>query len=142
MALSKEEIGNIRYETKSMVSDLNKTPDKLKKNKKLMVSLVLIFALVAAGISYSFVNANKPSPLDNFAKCLKEKGAVMYGASWCKYTQAQKRMFGNSMKFVDYKDFSENKEVRITPTWFINGNKYENAQSLDKLAAITGCVIR
>jgi protein-disulfide isomerase len=50
-------------------------------------------------------------------------------------------MFGNSIKFVDYRDFTKNPEVKITPTWFFEGEKYENAQSLDKLAAITGCVI-
>ena len=66
----------------------------------------------------------------------------MYGASWCQYTAAQKGMFGKSMKFIDYRDFSENSEVKVTPTWFINGEKYERVQSLDKLAAITGCAIR
>ena len=141
MALSKEELGSSKHEAKNEYSESNKTANNPKKNKKFVIPIALWLVLVIAGISYSFVNANKPSPLDNFAKCLKEKGAVMYGASWCKYTQAQKRMFGNSMKFVDYRDFSENKEVSITPTWFIKGQKYENTQSLDRLAALTGCAI-
>ena len=79
--------------------------------------------------------------MDNFAKCLTDKGAVMYGASFCKYTHAQKGMFGNSIRFIDSRDFSEDLNVKKTPTWLINGKYYENMQSFDKLTAITGCVI-
>ena len=106
-----------------------------------MIISSLVVVLIVVGIGFSFVNSQKPAFLDDFAKCLTEKGAVMYGASFCKYSSAQKGMFGNSFKFVDYRDFGENSDVRVTPTWFIDGNKYENVQTLDRLASITGCVI-
>ncbi len=144
MALSKEEIGKIRHESQKTDSHIEKhTIKKPKNNKKILFVSVasIIFVLIAGSVGFSYINSKKPSYLDDFAKCLTEKGAVMYGASWCQYTAAQKKMFGNSMKFIDYRDFSENPEVKLTPTWFINGNKYENTQSLDKLSAITGCVI-
>ena len=142
MALSKEEIGNIRHETQKTEHKVD-IEQKPKSNKKIiLISIVsVVFLLIFGGIGFSYANSKKPGPLDNFAQCLTEKGAVMYGASWCQYTNGQKAMFGNSMKFIDYRDFTKNKEVKITPTWFIGGKKYENAQSLDKLASITGCVI-
>tara|TARA_Y100000034_G_scaffold130066_1_gene187660 strand:+ start:120 stop:554 length:435 start_codon:yes stop_codon:yes gene_type:complete len=143
MSLSKEEVGNIRHETKKIESTIGKIIEKPKSNKKLILLSIIsvVFLLIVGGIGFSYMNSKKPGPLDNFAKCLTENGAVMYGATWCKYTQGQKAMFGNSIKFVDYRDFTKNPEVKITPTWFFEGEKYENAQSLDKLAAITGCVI-
>lgn len=142
MALSKEEIESMKKESHK-AQHIETKEVKPKNNKKLMLisfsSLVII--LIAVGIGFSFVNSKKPAVLDDFAKCLTDKGAVMYGATWCKYTSAQKGMFGNSIKFVNYQDFSKNSEVKVTPTWFIDGNKYERVQSLDKLASITGCVL-
>jgi len=143
MALSKEEIGSMRHETQKTEFNIERSIIKKPKNKKVIfISIVsVIFVLIIGGIGFSYANSKKPGPLDDFAKCLTEKGAVMYGASWCQYTAAQKGMLGKSMKFIDYRDFSENPEVKVTPTWFINGEKYERTQSLDRLAAVTGCSI-
>ena len=63
----------------------------------------------------------------------------MYGASLCKYTAGQKAMFGNSMRLIDYRDFTEDPNVEITPTWLINGAYYQNVQTFDRLSALTGC---
>lgn len=141
MALSKNEASGIRQEAQKKEFKPVEAKPKSKK-RVILFSAIFVFVLILSGVVFSYVNSKKPSPLDGFAKCLTEKNAIMYGASWCKYTQAQKRMFGNSFRFVNYKDFSENPEVKITPTWFINGKKYENAQSFDKLAAVTGCSIQ
>ena len=98
MALSKEEIESIRHENQKTGSNIEKslTEKKPKNNKKvILISIALIvFALIIGGIGYSYVNSKKPGPLDDFAKCLTENGAVMYGAPWCKYTAGQKAMFG------------------------------------------------
>ena len=112
MALSKEEIGSLRHESKKTKPSIEKnTIEKPKNNKKIILIVLVVIVLIVGGIGYSYINSKKPGPLDDFAKCLTEKGAVMYGASWCQYTQAQKRMFGNSMRFIDYRDFSENPDV-------------------------------
>lgn len=100
----------------------------------------VIGVIILSVVAYSIYSLNKPGSYDDFAKCLTEKGAVMYGAmEWCKYTQAQKAMFGNSFKFVNYQEFQNLPGIRKTPTWVINGAWHENAQSFDKLAALTGC---
>ena len=65
----------------------------------------------------------------------------MYGASFCQYSHSQKGMFGNSARFLDERDFSEDSNVRITPTWLIDGEYYPNVQSFDRLASLSGCKI-
>lgn len=101
------------------------------------ISALLVFLIVYGVYSYA-----KPGPYDNFAKCITGKGAVVYGAlSWCKYTQAQKAMFGNSFKYLNYKEHTEMPGIKKTPTWIINGMWYENVQSIDKLSQVTGCEI-
>ena len=113
-----------------------------KKTGKLKYYIGAIAVLLFLVIAYSVYSLNKPGPYDEFAKCLSQKGAVMYGAlDWCKFTQAQRGMFGKSFKYVNYHEFNELPGIKKTPTWVINGQWYENVQSFDKLAALTGCKI-
>ena len=110
-----------------------------KPSKKLFVYSAIIVVIVAiAGLTV--YQASAAGKYDAFAKCLNEKGAVMYGAmSWCHYTQEQRAMFGKSFKYVNYKEYTEGEGIQITPTWIINGERYERVQSFEKLAALTGC---
>lgn len=107
---------------------------------KYYVTAAVIAVVILATAAYSVYSVSKPGPYDGFAKCLAEKGAVMYGAlDWCKYTQAQKAMFGKSFKYVNYHEFQDLPGIKKTPTWVINGAWYENVQSFNKLASLTGC---
>jgi len=112
-----------------------------KKSKtKYYVIGSLIVVIIMSIAAYSIFSLNKKGPYDEFAKCLAEKGAVMYGAmDWCKYTQAQRAMFGKSFNYVNYHDFKELNGIKKTPTWVINGAWHENVQSLQQLSALTGC---
>src|SRR3989338_9841816 len=142
MALSKEEIESFRHENQKAEHSREKSAAKKPNKKIIIISIVSVLLVLAGiGIGVSFANSNKPGQVDNFAKCLTEKGAVMYGASLCKYTAGQKAMFGNSMRLIDYRDFTKDPNVEITPTWLINGAYYQNVQTFDKLADLTGCEI-
>mgnify|MGYP001578360079 CR=1 FL=1 len=113
--------------------------DKSKKSRYYIIGAV-IGVLILSILAYSVYSLNKPGPYDSFAKCLAEKGAVMYGAmDWCKYTQGQKAMFGKSFKYVNYHEFDELPGIKKTPTWVINGEWHENVQPFEKLSALTGC---
>lgn len=107
---------------------------------KYYIAVAVIGIVLLATAAYSVYSINKPGPYDSFAKCLTEKGAVMYGAmSWCKYTQGQKAMFGKSFKYINYHEFDELPGIKTTPTWVINGEWHENVQSFERLSALTGC---
>ncbi len=115
------------------------TQQKSSKSKYYIIASIISIILVGT-IVFSVYSVNKPGGYDNFAKCLAEKGAVMYGAmDWCKYTQGQKAMFGNSFKYINYHEYKDLPGIKKTPTWVINGAWHENVQSFDKLAALTGC---
>ncbi|MBI2651172.1 hypothetical protein HYX01_01770 [Candidatus Woesearchaeota archaeon] len=145
MALSKDEQKELKQH--SISSNKPQLNQPIKKSRKwLIVSVLSIILVLSVIISFAVVNANKPSPYDGLAKCLTSKGAVMYGAmQWCKYTQGQKAMFGNSFKYINYKEFTEFPEkfgkIKKTPTWIINGMAVENAQPIEKLAQLSGCKI-
>src|SRR3989344_2351928 len=115
--------------------------EKSKKTKYYVAGGILAL-LDFFGFAYYVYSVSRPGPFDDFAKCLSEKGAVMYGAmDWCQYTQAQKGMFGKSFKHINYHEYTELPGIKKTPTWVINGKWLENTQSFDKLSAETGCAI-
>ena len=147
MSSRKERQQQQKEERAGIVSSSPQEPSKaasFEKPKKpwLKFALICMGALVALMVILGLGYALTPGPYDNFAKCLSEKGATMYGAmGWCKYTQAQKGMFGKSFKYVNYKEFNELQGIKKTPTWVINGAWHENVQPFDKLGALTGCKV-
>ncbi len=106
---------------------------KIKKKRRIITISAVGIILLVAYIAYAGFS---PGKYDDFAKCLTEKGAVMYGEDWCQYTNGQKAMFGKSFKYINYVQ-KQNLEVR--PTWVIDGKTYERVQSFERLSALTGC---
>lgn len=95
--------------------------------------------------------AGKSKSLDQFAKCLGEKKATMYGAFFCDHCADQKELFGDSFKYVPYVECVEkgtrkvtqeckNLGIRKTPTWiFADGERRVGLQPLSDLSQKTGC---
>jgi|SRR3989338_5737657 len=138
----RQESGEAQKEYEQRLEQQNAIIQKPKRSKLVWIAAIVGLLIIAIG-AYSVYSLNKPGNYDNFAKCLAEKGAVMYGAmDWCKYTQGQKAMFGNSFKYINYHEFGELPDIKKTPTWVINGKWYENAQPFEKLSELTGCKIK
>ena len=70
---------------------------------------------------------------DEFAKCLTQKGAVMYGAEWCPHCKDQKAAFGDSFKYINYVECPDNTQLCIDkgiqgyPTWIISSSSTINS---------------
>ena len=121
--------------------------EKAKINFKkyfIWASIVLIIILIALTIN---AQIKKPGEYDDFAKCLTEKGAVVYGNDYCSYTVKQLNFFTKSQKYLNYIKCTDNealcneKKVDITPTWEINENMYSGVQTFEALAAYSGCEV-
>ena len=107
-----------------------------------MIGLIFIFSIM---IIYSY--SQRHGEYDNFAKCLTEKGAVIYGNDFCSYTGKQLNFFGKSEKYLNYvkcinnQDLCDSKGITLTPTWEINNSMYKSVQTFEKLSSLTGCEI-
>ncbi|MBS3155467.1 thioredoxin domain-containing protein [Candidatus Woesearchaeota archaeon] len=119
-------------------------------NTKKLQSYLMIFLILAAIVIFSYtfyLRYQTPGQYDEFAKCMTEKGAVIYGNDFCSYTNKQMNFFEKSKKYLNYIKCAENKElcdakgVKVTPTWEINGKMYAQVQSFERLSEITGCKI-
>lgn len=106
--------------------------------------LIGIIAVVVIAFAVSAISSSA-SASPEFAQCLTDKGAVMYGTDWCKYCQKQKEMFGEAFSNINYINCDENRAacelagVRGYPTWEINGRTYSGLQQLEELAELSGC---
>ncbi len=112
--------------------------------------VVVIFALL---FFWSRWAKTRPDRLDDLAKCLKEKGAIFYGAFWCPNCQSQKKLFGRSERFLSYVECSTpdgNNQLEICrkagieayPTWtFSNGTSTVGVLLPDELAEQAGCAL-
>jgi hypothetical protein len=90
---------------------------------------------------------------DAFATCLKDKGAVFYGAFWCPHCNNNKALFGDSKDLLPYVECSTEdgqgqlqvcKDKKITgyPTWeFADGSRLTGEVQLATLAEKTACVL-
>ena len=74
----------------------------------------------------------EPGQYANVAKCLTDKGVVMYGAYWCPHCAAQKGFFASDFQFVKYQECDDagkggnhalclQKGVVSYPTWIFPG---------------------
>ena len=128
---SKDEV-DIKQKERYEQLKTDQTKNKQKKTKIIVVSVIVVLLLISASFYFVF----RPGKYNDFAKCLTQKGAIMYGEDWCQYTTGQKNMFGNSFKYVNYEVKTG---LKLRPTWIINNKTYETVQSFEHLAFLTGC---
>jgi len=120
----------------------------MNKNSLIWLSVV---ALVIAGVAWLIMAPAKLGKLDTFATCLKDSGAIFYGAFWCPHCQNQKAMFSSSARLLPYVECStpdgnsqlpicKEKKVEGYPTWeFIGGIRESGEISLERLSELTSC---
>lgn len=121
-------------------------------HKSKNILLWIVVGVVVIGGIFLLVKANSgPGKLDSFTQCLKDKGAVFYGAFWCPHCQNQKAIFGKSAKLLPYIECStpngqgqlavcQEKQITGYPTWeFADGSRESGELSLGKLSEKTGC---
>ena len=132
-----------KHEQRLLKHQSENLSQETKPRKKIFLP-ILIMIIIILGAGYLIYKYNTaPGGYDKFAKCLTEKNAIMYGAiEWCQYTKQQANMFGKSFKYLNYKNYQQGHDIKTTPTWIINDQRYEGVQSFEKLASLTGCEIQ
>jgi glutaredoxin len=117
----------------------------------LVVALGLLYFVVVGFTGQSVATEGQrgnEGNYDSFAKCLAEKGVVMYGTKTCPHCASQKGLFGDSFQFVDYVECTEQEQlcqqkgVNAVPTWEIDGTFYTGERSLESLAELSGCPLK
>jgi thiol-disulfide isomerase/thioredoxin len=126
----------------------------MSKNYKNIVIGILVLVVIVISSVVLVKSSNKPGKYDQFASCIKEKGAQFYGAFWCPHCRAQKSLFGKSSDLLPYIECSTpdgnsqlavctEKRIESYPTWIFSDGSIESGElTLEKLAEKTGCQIQ
>ncbi|MCA9478550.1 MAG: hypothetical protein KC535_05375 [Nanoarchaeota archaeon] len=116
--------------------------------KILLLGTLLSFVLFACTSSPYSVQER-----DEFATCLTEQGAVMYGTFWCPHCASMKKEFGTSFQKVNYvecdprgddeqSELCLEKGIQDYTTWeFHDGSRLVGEPSLEELSEKTGCAL-
>ncbi len=107
-------------------------------NKKTVLIGVIALVAVISLLIYAGRASNGPSALDGFAQCLKDKGAIFYGAFWCPHCQNQKALFGNSKKYLPYVECSTPDARGQTDVCIKNGIKSYPTWVFSDMSTTTG----
>jgi hypothetical protein len=121
----------------------------MKKSKNLI--WIIIIAVVIIGLIFIIPQKGKVRNLDNFTMCIKDSGALFYGAFWCPHCNNQKKEFGDSAYLLPYVECSQpdgkgqldickQSGIKGYPTWvFKDGSRQSGEVKLSDLAVRTGC---
>lgn len=120
------------------------------------VIVMVMFILMWLGTSH-LREQPEPGQYDDFANCIAESGAKMYGAYWCSHCADQKQSFQDSWTilkdtvYIECDPKGENPQselcleegIRGYPTWkFSNGKELGGFLTLPKIAEETGCKLQ
>lgn len=116
---------------------------------------VTILLLLVIGFIVSACTGQPKVSYNDFAKCLTEKGAVMYGTFWCPKCAQVKKNFGDSFNYLNYvecdprgknqrSELCLKKGIDKYATFIINDTADKStwligAPSMEQLAGAIGC---
>lgn len=107
----------------------------------------------SAGVKEASTGTTSSLPVALFAQCLKESGAVFYGAFWCPHCVKQKELFGDAMSLLPYVECStpdgnaqlqvcKDKKIEGYPTWeFADASRLSGEQTFVQLGEKSGCPV-
>lgn len=126
-------------------------------NAKIFIGIVILL-IVGVVLTVSLRDGNPimedSGKYDEFATCLKDRGAVFYGAFWCAHCRSQKKLFGSSERLLPYVECStadgqsqlpacRDKNITGYPTWeFADGSRLSGEIPLQTLSEKTFCPLR
>lgn len=112
-----------------------------------------VLFMTSSGENYTTPVLDASAPVAQFAQCLKDSGAIFYGAFWCPHCQAQKKLFAGADDLLPYVECStpngqgqlpvcQSKNVQSYPTWdFADGSRLTGELSFAQLSEKSGCPV-
>lgn len=120
----------------------------MNKDIKLYAIMTIVIVAIILAIFY-FKSLNNSEVLDeSLAKCIAAKSEV-FSQSGCSHCLEQKKIINETylhlFNIIECDTSPENRQkcqdtgIQGTPTWLIEGKKYEGTKTIKELKEITGC---
>ena len=145
--VTKHEMRLQKLQEKKEQKSANSKARVTKPKAKLWIFFIVIFIIVISVFAFSRLNGSS-NQYDEVAKCLTKEGFVMYGADWCHNCLQQKKDFGDSFKYINYVECTQQPDkcqedgIEGYPTWTLpDGTKLIGYQKIDALLSRSQCVL-
>ena len=112
----------------------------MKKSGLITIAVILAVIIIAVIV----LTRSHPETDSEIATCIGEN-SVLYIQLGCHACELQEDLFGENYQYLNVIDcfFDQDtcieKEIRATPTWIINEEKYVGARSVKELKELAGC---
>ncbi len=132
---------------------MNKTKNKSSSSKYIIIGIIILAIIIGIFFLSNGKEKSSSALMDDFAKCLTEKGAVMYGTFWCPHCAKTKKLFGSSFNYINYIECDPrgdneqsilciSKSIDKYDTWeFSDGTRIIIEPTLEQFSQKTGCVV-
>ena len=126
----------------------------MSKTTAVIIAIIVVVVGFILAINFGILPKKQYGPYDDFIICLKSNGTKFYGDYASVDSLRQMSFFGDSLPaleksgiYIECNPYGPDpklgkcreENIRIYPTWIINGKKYESIQGLNKLSELTGC---
>jgi len=107
--------------------------------KSLWITIVIIIGVII----FSIIIISKGNGVSKQTTMCIANNSELYTQLGCHACKNQEKLFGNNYQYLNVIDcwFEKEKcsEIRYTPTWIINNEKYTGLKSIEELKELTGC---
>jgi glutaredoxin len=118
----------------------------MKKNTLATVIVILIVATVSFFVIKGNMGGSAIEPTSAEVAEYIGQHSVLYVQTGCVHCIEQEALFGSNVKYLNIVDCVTETGMQQcsiagiegTPTWVINGQKYEGVQTIEKLKELTG----
>ncbi len=120
------------------------SPAQNKESKTWMiVTAVILLGLFA--FVWIFMVEDTEGIIDRDTTICIAENAEFYGVDWCRYCTKQKELFGTNVGLLTYIDCELDRDaciaadIKVFPTWIINGEVHTGLIYEEELKELTGC---
>ena len=115
----------------------------MEKETKIYMILAVVIILIIIGIY--FLKTPAPNQVDKeLVQCIADN-SIVYSSLTCSACKYQRELFGEYYSLINEIDcFYEGEkcqeaQIKGTPTWIINDQKYPGAKTIEQLKELTNC---
>jgi len=110
--------------------------------KDLVISILIVVLVVILAVGIMSFKSRDISVDEDITKCIGEK-ATLYTQLGCHACETQENILGENKENINIVDCFYEREkcgdIRVTPSWKIDGKILEGVRSIDELKNLTGC---
>jgi len=115
----------------------------MKRDLKIYISLVVIIIVIIIAV-FMIKNQDQSDVGEESIKCIASK-TLLYSSKTCGYCKRQKDILGDYYSLFNVIDcFDESQkcadaQIRVYPTWIIDGKQDSGVKTIQELKELTGC---